>query len=136
MEPQGTASFPLRSCFAWGGIKSISTLPSANTCIFSSAKVCGRGRHSAGDSRALEVKYLVATHHMGLQESCFIACLSQTGFGDRGAGSDFVSLVQAELNPCLEILSREGRFLGGCPRQRAMVQVITGQTAPGWEWWQ
>lgn len=60
---------------------------------------------SSRDSRALEVMmYLVATHHRTCKNVVYISCLSQAGFGERGVGSDFALLVQAELNPCLEIL--------------------------------
>lgn len=48
--------------------------------------------------------YLVATHHRTCKNVVYISCLSQAGFGERGVGSDFALLVQAELNPCLEIL--------------------------------
>lgn len=56
---------------------------------FSSAKGCGRGSHS-----------------VGLQGSVYTDYFSQAGFGERGIGRDFALLVQAELNPTLEILLR------------------------------
>lgn len=39
---------------------------------------------SAGDSRALEVKYLVATHHLGLQEGCLHQLLKPSRIWEEG----------------------------------------------------